>query len=32
MEMLGLGFLVVVIASMIGGLVAWVAWLKGWFE
>ena len=32
MEMLGLGFVTLLIAAMIGGLFAWIAWLKGWFE
>ena len=32
MEILGLGFVSLLIAAMVGGLVAWVAWLKGWFE
>ena len=32
MEMLGLGFVSLLIAAMVGGLVAWIGWLKGWFE
>tara|TARA_B100000085_G_C18460997_1_gene478932 strand:+ start:243 stop:689 length:447 start_codon:yes stop_codon:yes gene_type:complete len=31
-EMLGFGFAALLIASMIAGLVAWVAWLKGMFD
>ena len=32
MEVLGLGFVSLLIAAMVGGLVAWIGWLKGWFE
>lgn len=32
MEMLGLGFVSLLIAAMVGGLVAWVVWLKGGFK
>ena len=31
-EMLGFGFAGLLIASMIAGLIAWVAWLKGMFD
>ena len=32
MEMLGLGFVSLLIASMVAGLVAWMVWLKGGFR
>ena len=32
MDMLGIGFVVLLIASMVSGLVAWVLWLKGGFK
>lgn len=32
MDMLGIGFVVLLIASMVSGLVAWVVWLKGGFK
>ena len=32
MEMLGLGFVTLLLTAMIGGLVAWVVWLKGGFK
>ncbi len=32
MDMLGLGFASLLIASMVAGLVAWVIWLKGGFK
>ena len=32
MEMLGLGFVSILIATMVGGLVAWIVWLKGGFK
>ena len=32
MEMLGLGFVSILIAAMVGGLVAWMVWLKGGFK
>ncbi|MGB0817944.1 MAG: hypothetical protein ACPGQQ_03470, partial [Candidatus Puniceispirillaceae bacterium] len=32
MDMLGLGFAGLLIASMVAGLVAWVVWLKGGFK
>ena len=32
MEMLGLGFVSLLIASMVAGLVAWMVWLKGGFK
>ena len=32
MDMLGLGFASLLIASMVAGLVAWVVWLKGGFK
>ena len=32
MEMLGLGFVTLLIASMVAGLVAWMVWLKGGFR
>ena len=31
-EALGLGAAGLLVASMVAGLVAWVLWLKGWFE
>lgn len=31
-EMLGLGFVAIAIASMVGGIILWVAWLKGMFD
>ena len=32
MEILGLGFVSLLIAAMVGGLVAWIVWLKGGFR
>tara|TARA_R100001460_G_scaffold210_1_gene926 strand:+ start:1636 stop:2103 length:468 start_codon:yes stop_codon:yes gene_type:complete len=32
MEMLGLGFVTLLIAGMVAGLVAWMVWLKGGFR
>ena len=32
MELLGLGFVSILIATMVGGLVAWIVWLKGGFK
>jgi hypothetical protein len=32
MDMLGLGFVSILIAAMVGGLVAWMVWLKGGFK
>lgn len=32
MEMLGLGFVSLLIATMVAGLVAWIVWLKGGFK
>ena len=32
MEILGLGFVSLLIAAMVGGLVAWIVWLKGGFK
>ena len=32
MEMLGLGFVTLLLTAMVGGLVAWVVWLKGGFK
>jgi hypothetical protein len=32
MEMLGLGFVALAVASALAGLLVWIAWLKGWFE